>query len=233
MTTIKGMDQDPDSQPRHSVGPRLSDEGGKARAAEPVGIEIVERLNAARTGSSEALGDLFQSCRNYLLLIANLAINPGLKAKVGASDLVQETFCEAQRIFDRFEGETEEELLRWLSQILEYRIGTSLNRFYGTACRDLVRELSWCQMFGSAVVGDLMASSGISPSAVCRSKEEQEQYQQALLSLPPEQRMVIGLRVVEELPFDEVGLRMNRSAEAARKLFGRAVLRLQDLLGKQ
>ena len=52
-------------------------------------------LAEARTGSRQALGQILESCRNYLLLIAGKELTSDLQAKGGASDLVQETFLEA------------------------------------------------------------------------------------------------------------------------------------------
>ena len=45
-------------------------------------------ITAARNGSSNALGQLLESCRQYLLLVANQELNPNIQAKVGASELV-------------------------------------------------------------------------------------------------------------------------------------------------
>jgi RNA polymerase sigma factor (sigma-70 family) len=49
----------------------------------------------------------------------------------------------------------------------------------------------------------------------------------ALDSLPDDYRQVIALRYWENLDFDEIGQRMGRSAAAARKLWLRAVERLE------
>src|SRR5262245_26207367 len=65
-------------------------------------------LPAARAGSSEALGQVLEACRGYLLLIAGQELEPALRAKGGASDLVQQTFLEAQRDFAGFHGTTHE-----------------------------------------------------------------------------------------------------------------------------
>ena len=49
---------------------------------------------------------MLNGCRQYLLMVANEVIGPELRAKCAASDLVQETFLEAQRhlrIFSRYE----------------------------------------------------------------------------------------------------------------------------------
>ena len=76
--------------------------------------DAAEHLPAARAGSREALGQVLEACRPYLLRIANEGVAVDVQAKGGASDLVQETFLEAQRDFARFQGNTEAELLPYL-----------------------------------------------------------------------------------------------------------------------
>jgi WD40 repeat protein/serine/threonine protein kinase/DNA-directed RNA polymerase specialized sigma24 family protein len=79
---------------------------------------VARWIEAARGGSAEALGELLELCRPHLLRVADGHLEPDLKAKVGASDLVKETFLEAQRHFADFQGATETELLSWLGRIL-------------------------------------------------------------------------------------------------------------------
>src|SRR5438128_1316436 len=74
---------------------------------------------AARRGSDEALGKLFLRYQKVLLRIAARELPPDLRSKCGASDLVQETFLEAQRDFPRFEGTTDAELFAWLKCVLK------------------------------------------------------------------------------------------------------------------
>jgi RNA polymerase sigma-70 factor (ECF subfamily) len=57
--------------------------------------------------------------------------------------------------------------------------------------------------------------------------EQAEALHRVLGRLPAEYRVVLLLRHQDELTFEEVGRRMERSAEAARKLWARAVERLQ------
>lgn len=206
------------SMPGESVPPSCGIAGG-AVGSPPSG-QFAEVCAAARAGSSAALGTLLESCRNYLLLIANLAVQEGLQAKVGASDLVQETFVEAQRIFERFEGNCEEELRRWLARILEFKIGNTLKRYRGAASRDVRREVEWPDL----------PSDGTSPSGILHKNEEHDQFRAALAELPDDQQAAIRLRVEESLAFEEIGARLGRSAEAARKLYARAVLGLQARL---
>src|ERR1700730_12825101 len=80
--------------------------------------DAAQWLPAARSGSLEALGRVLEACRDYLLLVANKELDPKLQAKGGASDLVQQTFLEAQRDFARFRGDSEDELLAWMRHLL-------------------------------------------------------------------------------------------------------------------
>jgi len=100
-----------------------------------------ELLAAARSGSRESLGKLLETCRNYLSLVAQREIDSDLRAKGGASDLVQETFLEAQRDFARFQGCSEDELLAWLRQILLHNVANFTRRYRDTRKREVSREV--------------------------------------------------------------------------------------------
>ena len=61
-------------------------------------------LDRARAGSREALGQILDACRAYLVVIARAGRDPALQAKANPSDMVQETFLEAQRDFTNSAG---------------------------------------------------------------------------------------------------------------------------------
>jgi DNA-directed RNA polymerase specialized sigma24 family protein len=52
-------------------------------------------IESARLGDVNALGQLLESCRDYLLGIASRGVGPDLATKAGASDVVQETLLGA------------------------------------------------------------------------------------------------------------------------------------------
>src|SRR5262249_52338401 len=91
--------------------------------------EFVGWLAQAHAGSADALGRLLEGCRGYLLMIAREELAPDLQAKGGASDLVQETFLDAQRDFARFQGADEAELLAWLRRVLLNNLANFTRRF--------------------------------------------------------------------------------------------------------
>ncbi len=76
---------------------------------------------------------------------------------------------------------------------------------------------------------ELLAPDGL-PSARARAHEQDEALARALAQLPEPQQQILRLRSYEDLSFEEAGKRMGRSAEAARKLWGRAIEQLQQLL---
>src|SRR5262249_21935157 len=97
-------------------------------------------LAGARGGSPEALGRVLEACRGYLLLVAERELAPDLRAKGGASDLVQETFLEAQRDFADFRGDTEAEFRAWLRRLLLHNVANFARHFRDTAQRQAARE---------------------------------------------------------------------------------------------
>src|SRR5262245_29710053 len=107
--------------------------------------EFVQWVDAARLGSLEALGRLLEFYRNYLLLVANRELGHSFRSKVGPSDLVQETFLEAQRDFNRFQGRTTEELRGWLRRILLHNLETA-EEYYETDMRQVCREVSLAEV---------------------------------------------------------------------------------------
>src|SRR5205814_6556278 len=84
--------------------------------------DVPQWIEAARHGSPDALGQVLEYCRPYLLAVANEELEPDLQAKAGASDLVQDTFVEAHRGFGGFRGRNEEALLTWLRKILLHNL---------------------------------------------------------------------------------------------------------------
>jgi RNA polymerase sigma-70 factor (ECF subfamily) len=186
-------------------------------------------IEAARRGSTSALGNLLEVCRPYLLLVANQQVAPDLQAKVGGSDLVQQTFLEAQHDFDQFRGNSEAELLAWLRQILINNAGAVSRQFRETDKREVGREVSLSDTPHAEVLNNIR-DLGDSPSAWAIANEQDHALKAALNRLPEDYRQVIQWHNYERLTFEEVGRRLGRSPEAARKLWTRALDRLQQLL---
>jgi DNA-directed RNA polymerase specialized sigma24 family protein len=64
-------------------------------------------LVLAQAGDTAALGEVLESFRAYLTLLARVQINRRLQKKVDPTDVVQDTFLEAHRDFGQFRGTSE------------------------------------------------------------------------------------------------------------------------------
>jgi RNA polymerase sigma-70 factor (ECF subfamily) len=186
-------------------------------------------LAEARAGSGVALGRLFDACRPFLQLVASERLPADLQAKLGASDIVQETFLNARKGFGTFHGKTEDELLAWLRQILINELATKNRAFRGTSKRQVSKEVGQ----PDALQGNLaeqLPGEDASPSEVVVATENREELQRALAKLSTTDQQVIQWRNYELQSFDDIGKKLGRSAEAARKVWARAIEQLQRLM---
>lgn len=190
--------------------------------------DTAQSLHAARAGSPHALGEALEACRFYLLGVAAGELDADLRAKGGASDLVQETFLEAQRDFAQFQGESEAELLAWLRRLLLNNAANFHRHYRRTTKRQISREVgpSPDESTSGPIPG--LADDGPTPSVQMMADEQTQELQRAMDRLPDDQRRILVLRYQEGRSFAEIGELMGRSANASRKLWGRAVERLQQ-----
>jgi RNA polymerase sigma-70 factor (ECF subfamily) len=187
---------------------------------------LADWLADARAGSPHALGQALQACRGYLLLIAEKELDADLRAKGGASDLVQETFVKAHRHFDRFHGDNGGELRAWLRRLLLNHLADFRSLYREAAKRQAGREVP-LQGSDSSAGGPAVADAGPSPSYLAMAQEQAEAVRRLLDRLPEDYRQVLQMRYTEGKSFEEIGRRMDRTANAVRKLWARAVERLQ------
>ena len=185
-------------------------------------------LEAARAGSKEALGKLFECCRPYLLKLANDDLPHSLRNKTAPSDVVQDTFFLAGRAFADFRGRSDVEFLYWLKRILANAVGEQRRRFE-TDRRDHARDVE-SEGENNRRLLDLLAESGASPGAAVIARELRDKLHEALHKLSSDQHQVVQLRVYEQLSYQEIATRLNRSEDASRKLFERALDNLRQLM---
>ncbi len=196
---------------------------------------VASWLPEARQGSPQAIGEALEACRTYLLLIANRELDPQLRAKGGASDLVQETFLEAQRDFSAFRGQTEAEWRAWLREMLVHNLANFTRRYRGTGKREVSREVALATSGGSPSgwCGGSLAACTSSPSTEAMANERAGALAAAIERLSEDYKRLITLRYQEGRSFAEIAKLMERSQNAVRKLWFRAIERLGKELDEQ
>lgn len=193
--------------------------------------EVERWLPAAHGGSDEALGQALDACRGYLLLIAEQELDADLRAKGGASDLVQDTFLKAHHHFDRFQGTTEAELLAWLRRLLLNNLA-DFRSFHRAAKRRPEREVRLAPRDSSAGQGIVLATDTPSPSGAAMEREQQQKLLGVLERLPDDYRRVLVLHFQEGRSFEEIGQLLGLTGNAASKLLRRALDRARRELGE-
>src|SRR4029077_18692046 len=134
-------------------------------------VNVGELLQKARNGDDSARDRLFLVCRNYVSIVARAEMASCLRAKVDASDLVQQTLLEAHRGLANFRGTTEAEWLGWLKQILSHNAADFVRRYHGVEKRCVAREVSLAASDESGVREFQPSDDGPSPSQLLLQKE--------------------------------------------------------------
>ena len=200
------------------------------------GVDGAALIHAARAGDKDALNRLLAAYRHYLRILAAAGIGNALQAKADASDLAQETLLDASQHFGDFRGETSREFAAWLRKILARNLAELGRRYLGTGARRVQRERSLEQMLEDSSIALARLGQKREESPIDRAiRDERAAFLADLLSnLKEDHRRVIVLRDLEQLPWEAVGTRMGRSAEAARLLWVRALQALgPHLEGRQ
>jgi RNA polymerase sigma-70 factor, ECF subfamily len=185
----------------------------------------IEEIAAARKGDAAALGALLDACRYYLRYIAREELGRDLQAKEDASDLVQDTMMKAQRKFKDFQGGDHEALRQWLRKILLNSLKDFYRKYKDAEQRKISKEVHLDDSSQRMRVEELIADD-LTPSKLIMNDEREAALTKALERLPEDQRRVIYLRSRKHLGYSEISIIMDRSAEAARMLWIRAVERL-------
>lgn len=183
-------------------------------------VGLVSQIQA---GDRQALDELFGRYLTRLENMVRVRMGVQLRSRESISDLVQESYLEAVRTFDRFAPAGPRGFYRWLTQIAEHKIVDAHRRHFGAACRDARRQVP---LDAGAADEAAEAHRGETPSQIMLRQESCRHVREALGRLPEDYRRVIELRQFHMLSSAEVGRRMNRSPEAVRALLVRALKRL-------
>jgi RNA polymerase sigma-70 factor (ECF subfamily) len=175
--------------------------------------EFIERL---QRGDARAFDELVRQHQKPIYYTALRYVkNPD-----DAADVTQKTFVRAYRSLASFRGESA--LGTWLTRIA---INLSLNHL-----RDHARERPARATDDITELADpALMTQATGASRIIR-EQQSAALQSAIDSLPERQRLVLSLRVFDELSFREVAELVGSSENAAKVNFHHAVKRLRTLM---
>jgi RNA polymerase sigma-70 factor (ECF subfamily) len=184
--------------------------------------------------SAETLGALFGQHRERLRLMVRLRMDRRLQGRVDASDVLQEAYVEALERFPDFLQDRPMPFFLWLRFITEQRLQIVHRRHLGTKARDARRDVSLHQAARPLVSSESLAAQLVgrhsSPSQAVIRAELQARLLAALEGMNPIDREILALRHFEQLTNAETAQLLGLRPDAASQRYGRALLRLKDLL---
>jgi RNA polymerase sigma-70 factor (ECF subfamily) len=168
-------------------------------------------LRAALRGDDEARGELMERLRPRLVLWASTRMSPALRARLDPEDAAQEILLALHKSLDQFRGDSAQAFRAWLFTVAGNRL-----RDLADHANALKRKLP-----------SRMSFSQTSPSQAATRTEMATRVRQALERLREDYRTVIQLRRFEELDTSDVAKAMERSPNAVRVLYCRAIQALR------
>lgn len=198
-------------------------------AATPDSGETQRLLDGIAAGDAAAFDRLFARHRPFLRRLVARRLDQQLRARVDPSDIVQETHMEA---FHRFRDYLERRPMPfrlWLFQTARERVAKARRTHAQAARRSVTREVYWPRDSSIQFGRELLARTS-SPSERLSRQELAERVNQALGQLAETDREILWMRTFENLSYEEVSCVLDIAPTAARKRYGRALLRLRKLL---
>ena len=189
-----------------------------------------ERLRLAADGVPSAIEELWQAHRDRLKRTVEIRLDPRLKRRLDASDVVQEVLLEANRRLPGYVVDRPLPFFAWLRQITMERIAKLHRRHLQAKKRRIDLEVEAMAAATSKLLCELFVARGLSPSGQVRQKEQQRRIQYALQLLKEIDREVLTLRHLEQLSIREIAAILKLTEGAVKSRHFRALGRLQDYL---
>lgn len=186
-------------------------------------MDPAELIRRARLGDEVALGALLDAQRDHLRALADRGLPPRLKARIDASDIVQQTCLSVFRQIDQFQGDDLSQFAAWLRKMHERNIRNAVRDQLQTGKRGDARE----EVFED---DGMAAADQVSPSQHAMRREIDEQVRRAMALLPDDERRVLTLRFVDGLTLVQISESLQISKDAVVWLMQKGMRRMRPWL---
>lgn len=174
--------------------------------------ETIALVRRACEGDDAARGNLLEHLRPRLVLWCSSRMSPSLRAKVEPEDLAQEVLLAIHKGLDGYDGSVGRPFYAWMFRVAENRIRDTAEHFGAQKRRSHPLP---------------PPPSQTTPSMMAVRAESFARLRRAVEALPEDYRTVIRLRRFEELEVPEIAELMDRSPNAVRVLYCRALKALR------
>ena len=199
-------------------------------------VALLSELAAG--GDLEAWGALLARHRERLLSALAFRLNPRVRGRLDAADVVQEAFIVATARREDFFGQSSQPLFLWLRWMVGNTLLELHHHHFGVQNRDARREISPGHRGNSddgpdttrtALVAQL-TSGATGPATAAGRAELHARLNEALDKMDATDREVLALRHYEQLTSAETAQVLGIQERAAAKRYTRAIERLKEIL---
>ncbi len=192
--------------------------------------QTIDLVRRAQDGDAPALQTLFTRYYERVRRMVRLRLGPALRKRLDSGVILQETFLEALRTFNRFEMRDQGSFINWLARLAENRIRDAAD-YHSAAKRAAAREVPLPQGDQTGALDAGLKAGGLLPSENADEAEQVSRLEVALERLSAEDRELILLRDYAGAAWDAVARLTDRpSPDAARVAHRQAVTRLARLM---
>ena len=198
-----------------------SQEGDSAQTA-----QLLQEARAGRPGAADRLLDRH---RDYVRRLIEVRLDPRLRSRLDPSDVVQEAQLEVVRRMDDYLDRRPMPFHLWVRKTAYERL-LNARRDHGRRAKRSVDREQRLPDRSSILLAHRLVHGGPSPSQHLEAKEVADRVSGAVAGLSEPDREVLLMRHVEDLSYDEIACLLEIEPAAARKRYGRALIRLQKVL---
>jgi RNA polymerase sigma-70 factor, ECF subfamily len=179
------------------------------------------------------LGQLLQQHRPQLLNLIERRIDPGLRARMGAEEVLQEAYLAAQTRWPAFVAQQQAPIgstltpYAWLYRLTRDTLIEAWRR-HSRQPRDVRRDMPWPDA-SSMQLGMGLVGGGTGPESAALREELRQQVRQAVGQLRENEREVLWMRHEDQLSFREIAGILEITENAATVRYARALRRFKDL----
>ena len=193
-------------------------------------------LQKLREGDAGEINVLLDHHRGALRRMIQQRLDPAIKARVDASDVVQDVMLEASQRMHEFLEQSKMPFHVWLRHLARDRMIDLHRRHRRSARRSVDREQA-NQVKGvsdsSVQLLKQLKDAELTPAAAVIRRELQAQFFAAIEQLPEDDREIVLMRHVEQLSNSQVAELLGLSQPAAGMRYLRALKRLRTGLASE
>jgi RNA polymerase sigma-70 factor (ECF subfamily) len=189
-------------------------------------------LDLVREGDGQALDRLLAHHRPGIHSYVEARLDPRVGARESASDVVQKTLMEVVRRMDDYLRREPMPFRLWVRRTAYERL-QKVHRDHRQADIRPVHKEQYLPPRSSLMLARPLLARGPAPDEEIAAREFAERVSQAVARLGEADREVLLLRHVDDMPYEDIARVLGIEPAAARKRYGRALLRLRKVLAEQ